>query len=85
MIVPLSLSLLLIQATELFRCQASRFFVTVWLDHFSSMYFPYQPIVHPVLLAKRTSQAYNHPQDLQSYIPLNESPGLSALQIPNQR
>jgi hypothetical protein len=35
-----------------------------------------------VLLAKRTPQAYNHPQDLQSYIPLDESTGLSALQIP---
>lgn len=85
MIMSLSLSLLLIQATVLFRCQASRFFVPAWLYRFPSMHFPIQRISHPVLLAKRTSQAYNHPQHLRSYILLDDSPRLRPLQFPNLR
>jgi hypothetical protein len=45
---------------------AGDYFVTVWLDCFSSMHFPNQRVSHPILLAKRTSQAYNHPQGLRS-------------------
>ena len=85
MTVPLSLSFLLIQATELFCCHASRFFVPVWLDHLSSIHFLNQRTSHLALLAKRTSQAYNHPQNLHAYILPDESPQSHLLQIPNLR